>query len=142
MKRILGAAAFCAAMALTLAANADQKPAQPATLHNDLAVRFVDQTPADRVASKLIGASIKSKAGDTIGTLSDIVIDESNKLRSYVVSVGGFLGLNAKYVAVDPSAVAITIDDKGTPTIVIDTNQDQLRAAPEYRYLGQKTNEK
>ncbi len=109
----------------------------PATMSNNLAVKFIDQKPTDRLGSKLIGASIVNGANATIGTISDIVFDERNTIRAFVVSVGGFLGIGTKYVAVDPSVVKITLE--GTDTkVFIDTDKDQLKAAPEYRYLSEQ----
>jgi hypothetical protein len=57
-------------------------------------------------------------------------------VKSWVVGVGGFLGLGTKYVAVDPSAMKLVRVDDATLKATIDTNKDQLRAAPEYVYLG------
>ena len=57
----------------------------PATMSNNLAVKFIDQKPTDRLGSKLIGASIVNGANATIGTISDIVFDERNTIRAFVV---------------------------------------------------------
>lgn len=121
----------------SLAASAEETTAPPATMSNNLKIKFIDQAPTDRLASKLIGTDIRNKADESIGSLSDIVFDENNRVRSYVVSVGGFLGVGSKYVAVDPSVVMMT-PDKDKTKIVIDTDKDQLRAAPEYRYLSEQ----
>ena len=58
-------------------------------------------------------------------------------MKSWIVGVGGFLGMGKKYVAIDPSALALSHDDKGIKA-VIDTTKDQLQAAPKYIYLGQE----
>lgn len=119
--------------------NADGTPVQgaPATLNNDLRPTFVAQTPADRVTSKLIGLTIQNGANETIGEIGDIVLDENSTIKAWIVGVGGFLGIGTKYVAVDPSALKLTRVDDKTMKATIDTNKDQLRAAPEYVYLGQ-----
>lgn len=110
--------------------------AQPATLNDDLRAKFVAQTPDDVVASKLIGLSIRNGDNATIGTVADVVFDSRRAVKSYVVSVGGFLGLNVKYVAVAPETLKLSRNDGGTLDAVIETDKDQLRAAPEYVYLG------
>ncbi|WP_019906910.1 PRC-barrel domain-containing protein [Methylobacterium sp. 77] len=119
--------------------NAGSAPVQaaPATLNNDLRPTFVAQAPTDRVTSKLIGLTIQNGANETIGEIADIVLDESSTIKAWVVGVGGFLGIGTKYVAVDPSALKLTRVDDKTLKASIDTNKDQLRAAPEYVYLGQ-----
>ena len=111
--------------------------AQPATIDNSLKPKFIDQQPTDRLGSKLIGSDIVDKAKTKIGSLADIVFDEKNSVRSFVVSVGGILGIGSKYVAVDPSVLVITPTD-GKFELMIDTDKDQLRAAPEYRYAADK----
>lgn len=110
--------------------------AQPATLNDDLRAKFVAQAPEDMVASKLIGTTIRNGANESIGSVADIVFDGKLAVKSYVVSVGGFLGLNAKYVAVAPETLKLSRKDGGGLDALIETDKDQLRAAPEYVYLG------
>jgi len=122
------------------AAPADDGPVQskPATLSDDLRPKFVAQTPTDMVSSKLVGLSVTNNAGDTIGQIADLVLDEKQQVKAWVVGVGGFLGIGAKYVAIDPSALKVTRGDGDTLKATIDTTKDQLRAAPEYIYLGKE----
>jgi len=118
-------------------------PAKPATLANDLRPTFVAQAPSDMVASKLIGLTIQNAANETIGEIADVVLDEDSKVKSWVVGVGGFLGIGTKYVAIDPSAMKLARTDGKTLKATINTDKDQLRAAPEYVYLGkEKTGDK
>ncbi|AWN45857.1 photosystem reaction center subunit H [Methylobacterium terrae] len=113
-------------------------PGTPATLANDLRPTFVAQEPSDLVASKLIGQSIQNGANETIGSIADIVLGPDLAVKSYVVGVGGFLGLGTKYVSVAREALKVTRVDDKTLKAVINTDKDQLRAAPEYVYLGQQ----
>jgi uncharacterized protein YrrD len=137
---LLASLAAASAVAMPLLSHAEDVAAPPATMSNNLKVKFIDQEPGDRLASKLIGSDIHNKANDSIGSISDIVFDGHNTIKAFVVSVGGFLGVDAKYVAVDPSVVVVA-SDKNKMTVSIDTDKDQLRAAPEYRYAAdQKKN--
>jgi sporulation protein YlmC with PRC-barrel domain len=120
------------------AGNAGAVPAKPATLSDDLRPKFVAQTPQDMVASKLIGTSVTNGAGDSIGQVADLVLDEKQQVKAWIVGVGGFLGIGAKYVAIDPSAIKVTRGDNDALKATIDTTKDQLRAAPEYIYLGKE----
>ncbi|WP_407526749.1 PRC-barrel domain-containing protein [Methylobacterium oryzisoli] len=112
-------------------------PAAPATLSDGLRPTFVAQQPDQMVASKLIGLSIQNGANETIGSVADLVLDPNSSVTSYVVGVGGFLGIGTKYVSIAREAVTITRVDDKTLKAVIQTDRDQLRAAPEYIYLGQ-----
>ncbi|MET7246907.1 PRC-barrel domain-containing protein [Methylobacterium sp. EM32] len=113
-------------------------PGAPATLANDLRPTFVAQEPSDLMASKMIGQSIVNGANETIGSVADIVLGPDLAVKSYVVGVGGFLGLGTKYVSVAREALQVSRVDDKTLKAVINTDKDQLRAAPEYVYLGQQ----
>lgn len=113
-------------------------PGQPATMADNLRPTFVAQTPDDMVASKLIGASVTNGANETIGQIADIVLDQKGAVKSWIIGVGGFLGIGSKYVAVDPSVLKVSRADDKTLQARIDTTKDQLRAAPEYVYLGKE----
>jgi sporulation protein YlmC with PRC-barrel domain len=132
----LAIAALLAAGSAALAQERIAVPGEPARIDTDLRVRFVAQVPDDIVASKLIGLGIRNSANETIGSVADVVFDTKRAIKAYVVSVGGFLGLNAKYVAVDPETLRLTRKDDKTLDAVIETDKDQLRAAPEYIYLN------
>jgi sporulation protein YlmC with PRC-barrel domain len=140
MRLLIILSAIALAMPLGFA-KAEEASAPPATMSNNLKVKFIDQQTTDRLGSKLIGASITNKADTSIGSIADIVFDEKNTIRAFVVSVGGLLGVGSKYVAVDPSVVIITTD-KDKTKVMIDTDKDQLKAAPEYRYLSEQKTDK
>ncbi|MEG9527605.1 MAG: PRC-barrel domain-containing protein [Hyphomicrobiales bacterium] len=113
-------------------------PGQPATMADNLRPTFVAQTPDDMVASKLIGSSVVNGANETIGQIADFVLDQKGAVKAWIIGVGGFLGIGSKYVAVDPSVLKLNRADDKTLQARIDTTKDQLRAAPEYVYLGKE----
>ena len=98
----------------------------------------VAQSPDDMVSSKLVGQTIINGANETIGEIADVVIGFDGKVKAWVVGVGGFLGIGTKYVAVDPSAMHLQRVDGKALRAMINTDKDQLRAAPEYIYLGKE----
>ncbi|QRE77493.1 PRC-barrel domain-containing protein [Methylobacterium aquaticum] len=143
MSRPLLAAAFLLVAGVSAGSAQDASglkpvPGTPATLNNDLRPTFVAQEPSDLMASKMIGQSIVNGANETIGSVADIVLGPDLAVKSYVVGVGGFLGLGTKYVSVAKEALQVTRVDDKTLKAVINTDKDQLRAAPEYVYLGQQ----
>jgi hypothetical protein len=95
---------------------------------------FANVPTIDDLSSKVVGLDVYNKANQDIGTIKDIAFN-SNGLQGYIVGVGGFLGMGDHYVAVRPSALNVTYnasDKKWHATI--DTNADQLKSAPEYKY--------
>lgn len=51
-------------------------------------------------SSKVIGVNVYNDAGDKIGAIDDLIIDKSGKIDNVVLSVGGFLGIGERHVAV------------------------------------------
>src|SRR5215207_5875586 len=98
---------------------------------------FVTQQNSDRLASRLIGLNIKNPADETIGEIYDVVLTDTNAIKAYIVSVGGFLGMGTRYVAIDPKAINFNRQDEKNWVAVMNTNKDQLRAAPEYKWQSE-----
>jgi sporulation protein YlmC with PRC-barrel domain len=61
-------------------------------------------------AATLIGATVYNDQKQTIGTLSDILIDQNDKVTSAVLSVGGFLGVGSRLVVVPFTELHIEAD--------------------------------
>ncbi|MGH7225950.1 MAG: PRC-barrel domain-containing protein, partial [Gemmataceae bacterium] len=51
-------------------------------------------------ASKIIGLSVYNNKNNDVGSISDILMDKSGNAKAAVISVGGFLGVGARLVAV------------------------------------------
>ena len=87
-----------------VAQQADQTAAPPAgvvatTNNPNLAFASVRLESGVR-ASKLIGSAVYSDQNERIGSVDDLVMTDANKITVAVVSVGGFLGMGSKLVAV------------------------------------------
>jgi sporulation protein YlmC with PRC-barrel domain len=83
--------------------------------------------------SALIGATVRNDKREAVGKIEDVYVDKSGAIRTVVVSVGGFLGVGSKDVAVKWSDLKFSSDDK---SIVIMTSwtKDSLKAMPDYKY--------
>jgi hypothetical protein len=96
-----------------------------------------ETVPQDAVLSyNLIGLNVTDAQNNTVGEIKDLVIDHE-KLAGYIVSVGGFLGLGERYVAVSPASIALGYDaDAKKWKAIIGASKDQLKSAPEFKYDG------
>lgn len=75
-------------------------PGVVATVNNpNLAVANVKLESGLRLG-RLLGAAVQNEQGERIGTVDDLVVAPDNRLSLAVISVGGFLGLGGKLVAV------------------------------------------
>jgi len=83
-------------------------------------------------SSKLKGLNITNQANETVGEISDLAI-KNNQVDAIILSVGGFLGVGERYVAVSPASVKVSLkDNKWVATM--NTTKDALKAAPEFKY--------
>ncbi len=84
-------------------------------------------------ANALIGGTVKNSANETVGTVSDVYIDTNGAIKQVVVSVGGFLGMGARYVAVPWQDIKSSRDGN---SLLLKTSwtKDSLKAMPEYKY--------
>lgn len=71
---------------------------------------FLRSAPQQGVSmDSLIGSSVVSRVdGEDIGNVEDILIDRDGNALGVIVSVGGFLGMGAKDVALDWDSVSLT----------------------------------
>lgn len=98
-------------------------------------LKFVDsQQPEQLLASKFKGTNVIGDDNKKIGDVSDILFDKDGKIQAYVISVGGFLGVGAKEVALAPSSFELMPDEKGgSPKLKLSSNKDQLKQAQNFK---------
>jgi sporulation protein YlmC with PRC-barrel domain len=68
-----------------------------------------------------------------IGEVSDVLVDNDGKIDGFIVSVGGFLGLGEKNVAVPFNAVQAS-QRNGSWWLTMNASADQLKNAPGFKY--------
>jgi sporulation protein YlmC with PRC-barrel domain len=100
LSRILTAASLAAA----LVASAPIVAAQSAAV---AAPGAASMTPAERHdwershrTSKIIGTEVRTRSGEKIGDIRDLVVDNNGNIKLAIVSTGGFLGVGDRMHAV------------------------------------------
>jgi hypothetical protein len=68
------------------------------------------------MASKFRGTDVVGSDDQKIGDVSDILFNKDGKIEAFVVSVGGFLGMGAKDVALPPTAFQPVANTSGGTT--------------------------
>src|SRR6476646_4302561 len=84
--------------------------------------------------SKIVGSKVYNDANENIGSVEDIVLKPDGTMDEVVLSVGGFLGIGDKYVAVPFNDLKISRDGS---SLKITTNgtKDSLKALPDYQFF-------
>lgn len=83
-------------------------------------------------ASKLIGASVVNDKNEKIGSVDDLIVTPGDRVLFAVISVGGFLGINGRLVAVPYSS--LTVDEKGGKVTLPGATKDALTKLPAFHY--------
>uniref|UniRef100_UPI00300BE466 PRC-barrel domain-containing protein n=1 Tax=Pseudooceanicola nanhaiensis TaxID=375761 RepID=UPI00300BE466 len=82
------------------------------------------------------GATVVSPGGETIGDGNDVIFDgETGELTAAILSVGGFLGIGSKQIAVDWDQITI---DNDANTLTSNLTREEAEAAPEYAFRDQE----
>jgi sporulation protein YlmC with PRC-barrel domain len=81
-------------------------------------------------ASKVNGTSVYNRAGESLGSVYDVMIDKvSGKVDYAVMSFGGFLGIGERYHPLPWQSLTY---DTRMGGYVVDVSRDRLEKAPSY----------
>lgn len=103
--------------------------------------QYLETKPAHGFHSdKVIGQEVKSRTTDeTIGTVSNLLLDNEGQVVAVVVGVGGLLGIGERDVAIAWDQVERRMDDDDDVTLWVDLTEEHLRDAPQYESERQRT---
>ena len=99
---------------------------------------FVNLQSSDMLSTNVVGLDVYDNANADIGKIQDVAFDGSKAVKGYVLSVGGFLGIDTHYVAVDADSVKVmynSTDKKWHANM--NATKAEIKAAPEFKYEGQ-----
>ena len=82
-------------------------------------------------ASKVVGAAVYNGQNQQIGTIDDLILNHENQATLAVISVGGFLGVGGKMVAVPYGKIERTDDGK---VMLQDGSKESLGKQPSFAY--------
>ena len=126
MPRMLAAAALGGA--LTILASAALGQGQPQTV--ELTKVDVVKVSTGYRATKVVGASVTNSSSDSIGKIDDVIISSDGKAPYAILSVGGFLGMGTRVIAIPYESLRFA-DNK---IMLPGATKDSLKALPEFKY--------
>lgn len=83
-------------------------------------------------ASRLLNEDIYNEKGEKIGKVDDLIVGGNGNVTFAVLSVGGFLGINARLVAVP--AILFDTNDKGQ-FMLRHASKEELKSLPAFNYV-------
>jgi sporulation protein YlmC with PRC-barrel domain len=81
-------------------------------------------------ASKVIGASVYNDHDQKIGTVDELLMNPNHDVTQVVLSVGGFLGVDSKLVAVNINQLQVKPDR----IVMAGATKDGLTKMPTYTF--------
>lgn len=115
------------ALAIAVSTSAFAQPAQMLTT-----------VPTGKTIANYYKQNVYDPSNTKIGSIDDVLIDDSGKVTSLIVGVGGFLGMGEKDVAIAFNAVKATMKDNKW-YLTLNTTKDALKTAPGFTYDNTKT---
>jgi sporulation protein YlmC with PRC-barrel domain len=85
------------------------------------------------LATKLVGLPVYGVQNEKIGSINDLVIDQSGAIQAVVIGVGGFLGIAAKDIAVSLKTINI-IRDANEEKAVVELTKPEIELAPAFQH--------
>lgn len=96
-------------------------------------VNFVSTLSAGQIeVSELTGKQVMNSAGEDLGDISDIIVDQQGNATVAVIGVGGFLGLGEKDVGIPFSSLEMVSQEDGEIALRLNVSKDELANAPTY----------
>lgn len=100
------------------------------------ATQVINTQRADQwLASKFKGTDVIGTDNEKIGDVSDILFDKTGKVEAFIVSVGGFLGMGSKDVALAPASFQVIPGDASkneSDKLQLAMTKDQLKQAANF----------
>lgn len=95
---------------------------------------FIEQQPEGQWRARLlIGDKVTNKAGETVGKVDDLLVDNSGRVTAVVVGVGGFLGMGEKNIALPYQALSFGTDQRGDRIVTVEIAKEDMEKAPEFK---------
>jgi len=107
--------------------------AAPETAPPEAAIEPAAGVPGMR-ASEILGASVNTADGTSIGEISEVIVQSNGSVNGVVIDVGGFLGLGEKPVLLGWNDLSFTTN---ADDVVVSTalSKEQLNSLPAYKTM-------
>ncbi len=80
--------------------------------------------------TKILGGDVVNEANQKIGEVDDLIVTESERVPFAILSVGGFLGMGERLVAVPFDSIQMSEKQM----MLRGASKDGLKALPEFKY--------
>lgn len=131
MLKTLGLSASVIALAGTLAFAQSTMTREPGTGRSVVTNSSSSLATNHWLASDVYKAAVYDSSENKIGDVSDLIIDSNGNITTAIISVGGFLGVGEKDVAIPFKDLKVSTRD-GKDWLHLNRTKDELKSAPAY----------
>jgi hypothetical protein len=110
---------------------AEEMAAEGAAPPADMEFLQVQEEAQFLANDEVIGADVHNEMDEKVGSIADLVMDQDQKLVGVVLSVGGFLGIGEKWVAVPVEQIDFPSAEQPARLLAAVT-EEQLTNAPDF----------
>jgi sporulation protein YlmC with PRC-barrel domain len=94
---------------------------------------FINASADQVYANWIIGKGVYGPDNQSIGEVSDLVLQKDTGVRVALIDVGGFLGIGEKTVAIPFTDLQFTkVDNSTEPQVTVALSKDQLNSQPAF----------
>lgn len=82
----------------------------------------------------LVGKEVYGVEDNSVGTIDDLILDDSGAITNVIIDFGGFLGMGTSQVSVGYDELTILADEgRSDVRVYVDATKEQVQAQPQYR---------
>jgi sporulation protein YlmC with PRC-barrel domain len=96
-------------------------------------VTYYNHSGEELRVSRIIGVNVRNNLNETVGEVEDLIMDRQGDVKAAIISVGGFLGIGERWVAVNYDSLNM-MPEGNNWRVVLNTTRDQMKTAPEFKY--------
>lgn len=87
-------------------------------------------------ADELLGKRVYSETNEDIGEVADVILTDEGSIKTFVVDVGGFLGIDEKQVAISAENIDFRADEDNNVWVYTPFTAEELEQQAEYTEEG------
>lgn len=115
--------------------------AQQSATQTPASAVLTEQKSGEKLSDSYIGASVVVRSAEgleSVGKVSELLLDDEDKIVGVLVDVGGFLGIGAKPVGLSWASLDEEQAEEGTVLLRTSLTREDLEAAPAFKTLDEK----
>jgi sporulation protein YlmC with PRC-barrel domain len=126
--------AIAAALAATVVGSAHAQQSSTTVASTPPQAQVLSTVPTNSTTvTNYYKQTVYDPSNAKIGEVSDVLVGKEGKVEAFIISVGGFLGIGQKDVAVPFSAIHAA-EKNGTWYLTMNASKDSLKQARGYTY--------